>query len=532
MTCWQGRMEELALGLEESAPALLASADPRHRLWVDALRARVILHGADPTGATELVRAAHDAFQAVTDGPERANGIAFLSELYAQAGHAELATDLTIIAGEILDHPDADSAASPDLIEACCWLSRSLATLGLFAPAALFADRGLDLTNTPGAPSWPGLRRYGAFMHLLRAEELSRGGAGDTAREHIAAAEAGLGPTMSGEQSRDWAIHEAMTMLLAGWVALSRDQIEDAERLFGEATALGRSADVSWLDAAAAYLRGRTARAAGDLDRAAGLLAQAADGLARWSWHRMHEWCLLDLVDLETDRGNNAEALGWINHFLQGRTDMHRRRQELATELFQRRVGVLNEGRQRSTLARQAIEDPLTGLANRRRVEQRLTDLLDQASLAPICLAVVDIDEFKRINDEASHTMGDAVLVAVARLISDHSRTEDLVARWAGDEFVIVMSSTTEKPALQAMERVRRAVAEHDWTHIGLRLPVSVSIGLAAATSGSSARGLFEAADAALFAAKRAGRNVVMNAGLPLAESSGDRPWATSGAGR
>lgn len=525
MTCWQGRMEELALDINEVTPSLRASGDIRHGLWLDVLRARLILHSDDPAGARKLVRSAHDGFLSATHGPERANGIAFLSELYAHAGHADVATELTIMAGEIIDHHEVDASSAPMLIEACGWVSRSLDTLGLFEPAAIFADRGLELSAKPGGRPWPGLTRYSAFVHLLSAEELKRAGEGSAAAEHMAVAAARLGPAQPRGTRTDRDIHEAMTSLLSGWLAQAREQVEVGDRLLEQAMVLGRASGVGWLEAAATYLRGRSAQQDGDSDRASGLLSEAAGGLARWPWHRMSEWCLLDLIDLETERGNDLVALRWVDTFLRLRAKTHRRRQELAKDLFMRRVSVLSENRVRSTFARHAIEDPLTGLANRREAEQRLADLIGDASQMPICLAVVDIDDFKRVNDEASHTMGDAVLVRVAELIDANSHAEDVVARWAGDEFVVVMPTTSEQEAFRAMERLRRTVSEHEWRQLGLDLPVSVSIGVTRAGEDSSARSLFDAADAALFAAKRAGRNRVTCAAQALLESGSTAAW-------
>lgn len=524
MTCWQGRMDELASRLDEVAAEALASADARHRLWVDALRARLILHGADPMGAVDLVRVAHDGFHVATDGSERAIGLAFLGELYAQAGHAGLATDLTIIAAELIDHAESDPALAPDLLEACCWLSRALATLGLFEPAADFADRGLELSTAAGDRSWPGLSHYSAFMHLLRAEELNRAGETVTALEHVVAAEDRLGSAPASGTKRARAMDQAMTMLLTGWIAVIRDQAFDAGRILRRTRPLGRAADMGWLEAAATYLCGRNAWAGGDLDAAAALLAEAATGLGRWSWLRMHEWCLLDLIDLETDRGDERAALRWLDSFLRRRGEIQHRRQELASDLFQRQVAVLNESRQRSTLARHAVEDPLTGLANRRRAEERLASFLGDAGQHPLCLAVVDVDEFKTVNDAAGHTMGDAVLVRVAELISDNARTQDLVARWAGDEFVVAMPAATEEQAFVAMERLRRDVAGCDWGRLGLHRAITVSIGISGVLNGGTSgtvHDLFHAADTALFAAKRAGRNLVLNAGQALIESGG-----------
>ena len=84
--------------------------------------------------------------------------------------------------------------------------------------------------------------------------------------------------------------------------------------------------------------------------------------------------------------------------------------------------------------------------------------------MEPLSLAVVDVDRFKEVNDEASHTHGDAVLRRVADLLREHSRTGDEVYRWAGDEFLVVLPTATEAQAVVVMERLRSAVAAADWT--------------------------------------------------------------------
>jgi diguanylate cyclase (GGDEF)-like protein len=147
----------------------------------------------------------------------------------------------------------------------------------------------------------------------------------------------------------------------------------------------------------------------------------------------------------------------------------------------------------------------------------------------PLSLAVVDVDHFKEVNDEASHTHGDAVLRRVADLLREHSRTGDEVYRWAGDEFLVVLPTATQAQAVVVMERLRAAVAAADWTDLEVREPVTVSVGVATAPAVDDDavsvgwRTLFDTADLHLFSAKRGGRNRVRAPrAIPSAEPEGD----------
>jgi diguanylate cyclase (GGDEF)-like protein len=171
-------------------------------------------------------------------------------------------------------------------------------------------------------------------------------------------------------------------------------------------------------------------------------------------------------------------------------------------------------------LRRHALEDPLTGLGNRRSAERRLGAM--RLGAEPLSLAVVDVDRFKSVNDAASHSQGDVVLRRVADLLREHSRTGDEVYRWAGDEFLVVLPTATEAQAVVVMERLRAAVAAADWSDLELPEPVTVSIGVATAPvvdEGQPAtvvgwKALFDTADLNLFSAKRGGRNRVRAPGV------------------
>ena len=163
----------------------------------------------------------------------------------------------------------------------------------------------------------------------------------------------------------------------------------------------------------------------------------------------------------------------------------------------------------------QALRDPLTGLCNRRYVDDHLpaTVALAADTRSPLTIALVDVDYFKRINDTLSHDVGDEVLVAVAHLLSSVQQTlsdSGFVARMGGEEFLVVLPGVDAGQAVGRLEALRRAVAAHRWTPLTGDLPVTVSIG-ATTTSGDDAlTALLADADRMLYAAKHAGRDRVM----------------------
>jgi diguanylate cyclase (GGDEF)-like protein len=156
-------------------------------------------------------------------------------------------------------------------------------------------------------------------------------------------------------------------------------------------------------------------------------------------------------------------------------------------------------------LARLAGEDPLTGLPNRRVFESRLAARLDPASRdeRPPTLLMIDVDRFKAINDGHSHLVGDRVLKAIANLLKFNVRDDDLAARLAGDEFVVVLSNADAEFAAKVVHRIREAVDTHDWNSIAPGLRVSLSIGIASARAGDSIEDVLARGDKLMYADKR-----------------------------
>jgi diguanylate cyclase (GGDEF)-like protein len=165
---------------------------------------------------------------------------------------------------------------------------------------------------------------------------------------------------------------------------------------------------------------------------------------------------------------------------------------------------------------RQARTDGLTGLWNRREFELRAREAVKEAERfdEPFGIVVADIDDFKQVNDRFDHTTGDAALIWLASRLSEATREIDVVARWGGEEFIVLLPRAGLEETATVAERVRAAVAEEPMVDGNKILPITVSLGFAVRPhDGTSPDELFRAADAALLRAKRSGKNRVEHAG-------------------
>jgi diguanylate cyclase (GGDEF)-like protein len=165
----------------------------------------------------------------------------------------------------------------------------------------------------------------------------------------------------------------------------------------------------------------------------------------------------------------------------------------------------------------QARTDPLTGLYNRRFVDEELPALLrDLSSGAALVVAIMDADRFKSINDTFSHEMGDQVIKALADLLTsavspgaEGAAHRGFAARLGGEEFLVVLQGLGMRRAMSVLESLRARIQRHSWTDLAKELAVSVSIGAVAASAGDTASAVLARADRHLYAAKAAGRNRV-----------------------
>jgi diguanylate cyclase len=156
--------------------------------------------------------------------------------------------------------------------------------------------------------------------------------------------------------------------------------------------------------------------------------------------------------------------------------------------------------------------DQLTGMLNRRGLDEAFEREFARATRhdAALCVALLDLDNFKRINDDFGHAAGDAVLVHFARIVHATLRSMDVLARFGGEEFVILLPSTTPLETIKTMTRIQAALATQPCQYEGVFLPVTFSAGAAAYKVGEEKHTLMKRADAAVYKAKHAGKNQVI----------------------
>ena len=191
---------------------------------------------------------------------------------------------------------------------------------------------------------------------------------------------------------------------------------------------------------------------------------------------------------------------------------------ETISQLTEKLGGVLRDARRRNTQLRDANEratllmhsDSLTGLGNRRYFESRLDEAISYAARHrhPLSLAMADLDHFKRINDTYGHEAGDRALQAFADVLLRLTRREDVVARFGGEEFLVLLPETGGDRAAAFAERVRIATSELEV--LGDDHRITVSIGVAELEGGESGESMIKRADEALYEAKAEGRDRVV----------------------
>jgi len=187
----------------------------------------------------------------------------------------------------------------------------------------------------------------------------------------------------------------------------------------------------------------------------------------------------------------------------------NRQAQEMEVALERERIDKEVALATAAVFERLALQDGLTGLLNRRALDERLAQEVERARRHghPLTVALGDIDHFKRINDTFGHQVGDEVLKAVARLCQATARGGDSVGRYGGEEIALLLPETTATEGVAVCERLRRAIAGHDWASLAPGLRVTISIGLSDRPDTPHPAALLADADAHLYRAKQSGRN-------------------------
>ena len=193
-----------------------------------------------------------------------------------------------------------------------------------------------------------------------------------------------------------------------------------------------------------------------------------------------------------------------------------------AASLAAQAVIALDNARLHRIVERQALVDELTGLANRRQGDETLVAELARVERlgGPVGLILADLDDFKAVNDAHGHPTGDAVLREFAQVLRETVREIDVPVRWGGEEFAVILPGSDVEGAADVAERVRGVLADRSLSSVdGARIHLTASFGVAASAPGMTAGALVEAADDALYRAKRAGKDRVRAEHPPVASA-------------
>jgi two-component system cell cycle response regulator len=308
------------------------------------------------------------------------------------------------------------------------------------------------------------------------------------------------------------AIPSAADLDTMGWLRLANGEVEEAERLLE----LGLTHTDHVEPDSAAALRIHLAavrRRQGRLDAAAQLLQHGRSEALATKTPEFALEALDALAEIDAERGDYRRAYRRLRRLVEERAQFERNESERRAAVLQSIYAAQSERDQRRYYQELSVRDPLTGMYNRRHLEDRLEELVGTCEIA---LAMLDIDHFKRVNDEYSHEAGDCILRELAAILADHAlqmSPDGFAVRLGGEEFVIVAPGVSALEAADSLSRLRRHVARHRWTGVPSTIAPTVSIGLAtSAPGGSDTRAtLLARSDELLYRAKRAGRNRVVS---------------------
>jgi diguanylate cyclase len=221
--------------------------------------------------------------------------------------------------------------------------------------------------------------------------------------------------------------------------------------------------------------------------------------------HQAQIQCANDVLTSESKKTGESLAelvLGVIGGIVQAN-------QRLQSKLETAEQRLQEQATEIETYIARSLTDPLTGLANRREFDDRLADRLAGWNRRGeiFSLLMIDVDHFKRLNDQYGHLAGDTMLTKLGQALRASARRDDVIARLGGEEFALIFPGATAEQAAQAVAKVRETIGNAVVVHGGTRLHVTASGGLATVLPDESADSLMGRADSALYAAKAAGRD-------------------------
>jgi diguanylate cyclase (GGDEF)-like protein len=384
--------------------------------------------------------------------------------------------------------------------------------LGNFSAALELFDQALDLRREVGDNEGAGFDlNNAAFGRIQKALQLREAGDRESAQMEAEAALRLLDRALAIARQFGHKRLEAFALQTMGEAYQAMARPEVAFGMADQFLQLARDSQDRYIEAYGLACVGEVHHQLGEEPRALELLSQALERFEAMGSRDQVARVLRILSQVHESLGQVGEALGLLRRA--GALEQALRSEEAESRAraiaARRRLDAARVETER--YRRLAMEDALTGLANRRQLDERLAVLMREAARtgSVVTVALADVDHFKGINDRFSHAVGDEVLRCVGEILRNHCRLGDLAGRFGGEEFMLVFRGLEIRAASEICERVRRAVESWDWKSIHPQLRVTLSMGLAASTSFEEPQGVLDAADHWLYEAKHRGRNQV-----------------------
>ena len=504
--------EWLLLALEQRDPAAQAQA-LLHLARCD----RALHRPGDARGRSEL---AARLFRQLGDASGEAGALSVLAHSASLAGHHEEAIEAALL-GLRLAQLRGDGAALVVALQdlgACHVWARN------FDKAAEVLRQAADAANA----CKPRLSPLGACLWLAMGTLLAYAGEREQRGQlpplgalegHLINARHLL-PEGDAETQCWWTLMQTLAQIWKGASALAQPELQQALTLLPEQERHWLAALAGWVQAELAWARRLWPQAR----RAAAQLVTQADAVQHEPLAQLGE---LIASQIEEQQGQPQRALQRMRALRERETRVRIASLASREDAVQWQLDARRSERDRAQLANEAqrleklsMEDPLTGLANRRSFEAHARAQLQAGGV--VSLALIDVDHFKQVNDRHSHLVGDQVLSQIARLMRQHVREHDIAARLAGDEFVLLLRGASEEIAQAACRRLDEAVRKHDWTSVSVDLRVSISIGAAQRQDGDTLESLMARSDAAMYAAKRERKSAASESMWLTDESEGE----------